>query len=450
MEFEKSSLYLEVQSIFKSGINLEHYYYEAVIHLPDQNLIPIKVISIDLDKDYEVNYTDEIVLRILMPMGQYAKRLFKNKNNFEVTIKRTPLKEIAEESNSEKNIFTERFIGILVNQSNPLLEQDSGSIINEEVLDISDLLEVDIQLLSKPIDLIRMKTFGAPFRKATVTEVIQTVVMKESNNLNLDAISAPQGIDFVTANNTEVKEHILVPQGTKIIDLPNFLQKHYGIYTSDVGFYYQDKYWFVYPIYNHSRFEEVDRKFTIINVPSTKLLGVEKTYRKDGNNIVALATGNNTIKDESDYDQLNHGNGARFLDASKVLDGFIDVKDNKATAVRTRNMNEVMNVPRDSNRNNVQFSPERITSNVFKSHSDLAKRNGSLITFNWENADPTLIYPGMPIKIMQLQGDKIEVLYGVLLKAHTYIHVKGRAVFANRHFTNIALCVFVNKVSNLL
>ena len=55
------------------------------------------------------------------------------------------------------------------------------------------------------------------------------------------------------------------------------------------------------------------------------------------------------------------------------------------------------------------------------------------------------MFPGLPVKILYLEDEDIRELTGVVLKAQAYVHVKGQAMFANTHYVNLALSVFVNR-----
>lgn len=446
MNFEDSSLYLEVKNIARNGENPVFFYNTAQIHLKSEDLDAIKIASIDIKRDYEQNFTDEMIVSILLPFGKYAKRLYPERANLEITIKRNPMTEMGGNEKADKGPVVERYVAILMNQGNPLIEGDDSNIPAEDALDLSKLITVDFQLIPKSVDQMRMKAVGGVYRGATTEDVIRTVLTRESQTLDLPKELLPQGVDMVPPNNKSKRDHVVIPHGIKLVDLPSHIQnKCGGFYSAGLGFYYQNKHWYIYPLYNTDRFEDSLDKVTVINVPGNKLNGIERTYRKDGSNVIILATGEAQFKDTSDQQQLSEGNGVRFADASKFMDGFVTTKGNKTVAARGANVNEVTSVQRDSGRNNVHTSDNRISANVYKEYSDLARRDGSLMNLMWENADPDIIYPGLPIKILYMEEELIRELTGVVLKAHVYTHMKGQVMFANTHHTNIGFSVFVNR-----
>ncbi len=446
MNFEESSLYLEVKNIINSGANPVFHYYSAIVHLKDEDQQVLKVVQIDIKRDYEQNYTDELILTVMIPFGKYAKRIHPERNNLEVTITRKPMTELGSGEDANKSPLVERYVAILMNQGNPLIEGDDFNIPSEDALDLSRIETVHFQLIPKSVDQIRMKSVGNVYRGVSNEDTVKTILTMESQSLDLPKELLPIGVDMVPSNVKTKRDHVVIPHGVKLVELPQYIQdKCGGIYTAGLGFYYQNKHWHLYPLYNTDRFDDSLDKVTIINVPGDKLKGAERTYRKDGNNTIILATGESQFKDTSDQLQLNDGNGARFADASIFMDGFVATKGNRTVAARGGNVNEVISTERQTGRQNVHVTPSRITANSAKEYSELARREGSLINLLWENADPDLIFPGLPVKILYQEDDVIRELRGVVLKAQAFIHMKGQVMFSNMHYTNLGISIFVNR-----
>lgn len=445
MDFDKSPLKLEVDSII-SNPNAVHFHWRVQIHANDEIIEAYKVLTIDNLKDFELNYTDEIMLCISIPFGTYVKRVYPYRSKLEITLTRCPLKEQGSESNYELKIVTEKFIAVLADQGNPVIESNTNAVRDESSLNLTEgFAKINIQLINKAINLIRMKSVGGVYRKVTPADVIKTILTKESQNIDLEKELLPMGVDMVEPNNKALKDHVLIPHGTRLVDMSDYINSTSdGVYNTGLGLYYQNRNWFLYPLYNTDRFDDSETKLTIINVPGSRLMGIERTFRRDGNNVVALATGETRFADKSDYEQLNLGNGVRFTDANKIMNDFATVKNNKVTASRGNNNNEVITNNRELG-NNVQLSRRSINSNVYKEYAEMARREGSIITMVWENADIDFIKPGLPIIILYLDPEGIKKLRGVLLKAHVYTYVKGQAMMAGSHYTTVVMSIFVNR-----
>ncbi len=273
------------------------------------------------------------------------------------------------------------------------------------------------------------------------------MLTKESATAKVDKARKVKGVDMVTASNKKARDHIIIPHGLPLVSLPEYIQKRCGgIYSAGLGYYLFNDYWYIYPCFDVTRFNKAQKTLTVINVPSNRFPGIERTYRKDGNNLVIIATGEVKFRDDSNTQQLNSGNGVRFTDAGNLLKGFVKTAGNKTIASRASNNSEVISVERENGNNNVQLSDKAINSNPYVEYSKLARRQGSVISFVWENSNPILLFPGMPVRVMYLDGGDIKEVYGVSLKAHDYTHARDEGMVSKRYLTHTMLSVFVKPI----
>ena len=106
---------------------------------------------------------------------------------------------------------------------------------------------------------------------------------------------------------------------------------------------------------------------------------------------------------------------------------------------------EIMSEKKEDKSNNIQLSEDGIGSNAFNDYSKLASRFGGIFDFTWENGDPSLLFPGMRVRVLYLDKEDVVELHGVLLAAQTLIQGVGMGMTISRHKTITHLSVFVNK-----
>lgn len=446
MEIENSSLFREVLQIINSPAKPVHYQYYAIVHAGGRDYPALKVISIDYDADYELNYSDIIVLRLAVPGGTYAYRMYPAQANLDITLVRVPLSETGSDFDEDATPQSERYTAILLDTGNPVVDSSGRNPVDEDVLNITNIFEVDFQLINKSLEQIRLLSVGGPYRQTTVTDVIKTALTVGSQRVQVEGVRAPQGVDMVEANNTTKREHIIIPQGTLLVNLPEYVhQKCGGVYSAGMGYYLQGDHWYVYPCYDVTRYANAARTMTIINVPPNKFPDVDRTYRQDGQNLVVLATGEVSFRDYTDAQQLNDGNGVRFADATKFMSGFSESEGNQTVVSRGANNTEVVSVERENGKNNVKTSDRAINANPYLEYSMLARRQGSFLQMVWEKSNPSLVYPGMMIRVLYLKGDQIEELFGVILKAQHHVKMNGQGLSSMRHTSQSALAIFVQQ-----
>lgn len=446
MNIEDSSLFREVEAILTDGPKPVHFTWQATVHANGLDLPLLKVLSVDVVRDYESNYADEILLTAMVTAGQYAKKILPFQDNLEVTLLRLPLNEASDYVDEDAPPRIERYTATLLERGNPVLEANSPNAPTEAILDITNIWEIQFQLVHKALEQMRMVSVGRIYRNVKLEDVAKGLLTEATQTVKVEQDQLPQGVDMVSASNQQVRDHVIIPHGTRLVDIPYYLdRKCGGLYSAGLGYYYQAGFWYLYPCYDTRRFNHAKRTMTVINIPKNKLPGVERTYRHDGNNLVVLCTGETRFVDDSDRVQLNGGNGVRFADANAFMGNFTTTKDNKTVASRGKNNSEFMGEARLNGNNNIQLAPRPITANPFLESSRIARGQGSLFAFVWENAVDA-IFPGMMVKIMYLDNAQVREEYGVLLKAHSYTQLQGSGQSAMRYTTQTVISVFINRL----
>lgn len=443
MDISQSSLWREVQDILTGGSKPVHYVWQVTIYAGEDAITPLRVLSIDFDQDYLNNFADFVLVNVLLPLGTYAKRVHPYLDNLDIELKRLPIGEVASAINQDVPVQVERYTATLIDKGNPIIAQAIGSATSEEDLNRLDVQPFQFQLTNKLLEQVRMIPVGGIYRNMTGEEVVKALLTKGSQIAKVDDTRKLKGVQMVKASNQERRDQVIIPQGTQLVEVPHHVHYHCGgLYASGLGYYLHDNHWYVFPCYDHTRFRSGEPTLTIINVPEHKLPGVERTYRKDGDNLVVIATGPSSFRDLRNLAQLNGGNGVRFADASKMMEEFVTTKGNKAVAARGQNNTEMVSDKRKNGMNYVTTALRQINANPYVEFSALAARQGNASNFVWENADRSLLYPGMPTKIMYLDGSDIKELYGVLLGAHEYTALREQGPTASRFMSSVTLSVF--------
>lgn len=405
---------------------------------------PFKVLNIDFQRDYENGIGDYGSLRALLPVGLWLKVLFPYRDFLKVTLTRTPLKETTDELDKEEDIQTETYIAIP-----NITEQSSGE--GKEVdnlsrfeLDTHGLIEIEFQLLDQSVDALRSVEFGANFRRCTPEDLVKGVIRKESQKYSTDDGPAIEKVDMVKADLEEPREHFIIPYDTLLTEMPLYVQaKCGGIYNSGIGSYIKNKNWYVYPLYNTTRFSKEERTLTVIKAHELFHMGLERTHRVDGDKLIVIGTSTSEFKDETEVKYLSEGNGTRFGESRLQVHKFGEPSMNKFTAQRAKNNHEYLAEKRPQ-RNTAYVSRDRIHGNPMEEYTRLARRKGNKYSFVWENSQPELLFPGMTVKILYAKGEEMQELHGVLLKEHTTIQLKGQAITSQAHKTTTSLFIFAN------
>ena len=447
MDILDSAIWKEVNQIATDGSNPVHFKWRCELLINDDIIEPTKLISLDTKRQYNSQFADETIVKVLLPQGIFAHKVFPNRDILKVAVYKEPIGELNNEDDLDVEITSNVYRGVLIDPNSDLLETPSANISNEETSDLGGVQEYNIQLVDLAAEQLRLKTVGGIYREMSPTEVLRGVLTIVSGGLDLDEESSLRGVDIVEGDNTERRDHTIIPQGTPAIKFPKYLQEHAGgIYSSGLGYYLQDRIWYVYPEFNIKRFELEPRNLTVFNIPKNRLPEVERTYITDGDRLTIIATGETKHIDDSENLQHNEGNGVRFLDANRVIGSWRRVKENQASISRVDNMHEFVLKERKVGLNNAPISPRRITANPFFETSQISRRLGTFVQTHWENANAELIYPGMPVKYVYLDGDVISEVYGIVIGADHYVSLLGKGISAIRYRCDVVLTLFIENI----
>lgn len=451
MELRDSPLWQEISSVAFDRKGLPPIYsWKAEFKIGDKTVSPFKVVSLSVIRNFRNNYGDAVVLEIMIAAGDFVYDIFPNRQNLVVTLSKEGRLRETDEPVFSPDIETEQFRAIL-------LDEHSSSMTVEGLLNVAhsraalntiDILKIELQLLDFALERCRFHTVGGIFMDVVPAEILKYAFTTVSQNMDLDERSIVKGMDMVDSPNTDKYKQVVIPHGTKFFDLPKFVQSRVGgIYPTGLGVYLFRQIWYVYPLYDLTRFDNSIKTLTLINIPKNQLPGIEWTFRKTANQVIALVTGDVKHLDRTEAKIANEGNGVRWLDARRVIDGFADTSagENKATVMRAENNNEFVIEQRDSGLNNIVVSPNRVTANKFAEASMLAQRTGAEIQCLWENSDMGAIFPGMPVKYLYIKDERVHELKGIVLGADHYVQTHGKGITETRHRTDTTLHLFVSR-----
>lgn len=443
MDIMESPLGRDIQEIFDDGEKSSDDYWRAEIIANGQTLEVLKVITIDNLQDFEENFGDVIIAQVLIGEGTYTYRVFPYMENLQITLYREPRTEKGNFRDSKRPVASQRYRATLIDPQAPVM---TSRMPDEVAMNLRNVVQLKFQLQDFFMEQLFTMTHGTIYRKALLGDIVRHVLTLGNQNAQVDDKYRPTGVEMVEAANLIPREQTPIPHGTRLVDVPQYLhQKCGGIYPTGFSYYLCRRLWYVFPPYDTTRFKKAQKTLTLIRVPSNRMPNVERTYMQNGNNLKVVVTGEVATSNDSEALILNNGNGVRFADASKFVEGFTAVEENKALIARGENNNELTSIERKTGINNATMSQQRITTNQMVEFSRLAARDGSMIIMEWENSNPDLLYPGMPVKIVYLDKEEVKEVYGVLLKAHSFTGLRGQGLTSNRHFTSTALAVFVTR-----
>lgn len=415
MTLEATGLAEEVNAIQQWGEGSGNHRLQVVIRAGEWVIDPLKIDLLSRERNYENFYGEQGVLQVLLGAGIYAHQLYPHRDELYVEITYIVLREALGSDRSDTPRTTRRYRAILMQAQDPTLTNPSPEARSLEASEQLPPVPVQFQLVEERAYLSRLYSVGQVFRNTTAMDVLKASLTQVGQALGLSGEEGVAGVDVVPGYNPVKRRQIVIPHGTPLIQLADFLQQHEGgLYGAGVGCYLQHQHWYVFPLYDPTQVRTNPRVLTVFDVPTNRYLGAERTYRTTDQQVLILAAGGMGGSDTGLANQLNVGTGVRLTAAEQLL-SFGHTKGNRTIVERQRNIHEFNTLPLEDGLVHAPWALERASSNVLKHHVGLAYGQGQETTFQWYYGNADLLYPGMPVRYYVQLGDRLLEYQGTLL-----------------------------------
>ena len=425
MAFEDSTLWVEVKDIIKGVKERRLYDFRGTVHTEKEDFPVWELSSVEVVRDYMkmIAETSKIIFRI--GLGDYTNRFYPYRENLEFTVKRVPLREGNNGPTNDDDVVVTRYKAIFNPANNPQVGGSELETYHTESLNNTEMVEVHLELINRYVEPLRIKTTSGSYLKYKPEDIIRAVLGGESQKVLVDGKPCIDGFDLIEPDNKEVQPHVIFPHGLGITSVPTYLHENLcGVYNRGIGTFFQvfkkKKYWFVYPTFDSERFDKDVKKVIFYAVPQDKLPQLDKSFKEEGDILKVAVTAQRRYSDTAELNYLNEGSGFRMPDARSFMKKPVKITPEGPVAVRTQLNHEVVTKERTDNLNYAPMTRNGPSQNPFKYRSEVNRLTMGQIDLVWENADPELIYPGMPCKYLYLNQNKVVALKGTILFVHAF------------------------------
>lgn len=440
MAIVNSAIYDEIVNQISRAPRPAAYRLEGFIVANGVMFEALKVISEDGMRQFENGFSDEILLTLQFNVATFERYLWPNRQKLKAVLKASPIGESSNQDLISAPILERKYDAILVETRDTNLQ---GLPNYDPQMGLGDY---QFQLVNPAVQQFRLMTGGSNFHQQKPADVVKGLLTYLSKQIKVTDDYAIKGVEMWPADNAEVSKHVIVPATTPAPNIPGYIQKYAGgVYNHGIGFYLHRNVWYVYPLYDHTRYERAPLTLDLFIVPHNRSTGLNRTFQfKDGRLQVAI-TGDVRHKDSTDIQHLTSGNGVRFMKATETFNNFATVKGNRAYTDPSKTTAQFLINKRKGEYQALKLSSNPITDNVAHEMSKLAARSGHVVLLIWENSRPDLLIPGMPVKIYYGVESGYETLVGTLLTVSYVTMLDTPGVTGERYRTTSSLYVFVNK-----
>lgn len=449
MSTDNTLLSTEMQEVRESGAGA-HQLIRIQLYVNRQWITPIRLDSTSIERDFEQGFADAKVISFLMMQGQYTFDILPYRNDIKVDVTYVPLQDIATDQRSNARAFTRRYRGFLMGLDNAALTSQVSNRTNRDAMDLLPPVQVEMQLVEEYIYELQARTVGGNYRNETPYNVLMSVLTRTLSYVEGSDEKRVLGVVARGIANPTRRTQVILKDGTPVGKVASVLQNQEGgVFSAGLGCYLQDQYWYVFPLYDTTHASKQSRTLTVYSVPTDRYEGSERTYRVTDNRLIILASGDALTASEVESQQLQVGNGLRFLDAKKLLGDFGVTQDNRMLVDRASNLFEVASKEITKGINNIQWAADRTSSNPLKHYSAIARLNGRVVMVEWLHGDCDLLEPGMLVEYMVTSEGEVKRFKGTLLGVHEVCLSPESGAVVHRHVSKVRLKLFIENQPDL-
>lgn len=448
---ENTPLWIDIFSILSKGNSKRQLHISAIIHNEKEDFPVIKILLLENKRDYYRSTGEYSNLTVFMTASDYLYRVIPFRDHLEISLKLTVFFDKDVKGKDKKSEIV-RYKALISFDKNSLPTSENISNRERNELNLLPPVTVMFELQDRNEEVLRLKTIDGTFNNVGVEAMLKSSFLDSLSDVKIDGKPVVEVVDVVPPDNKKSLMNLVIPSGTLVRDLPGFLQeKSKGIYKTGLGSFFQ-RYknkptWFVYPLHDKDRFKTDVVKLVIYSIPPEKMPGMNNTYRTEGKVIYVVTTGDRKAADTSKNTDLNQGVGFRMSDPESFMIKPVEITETGINANRRRLNTEIAGRERKDQLNSASYQP--LSGNQYSHFSRLASNNFSGMAVVWENSDPSLLYPGMPVKYVHMdRGDYIESK-GTLIGCFSVTKLIGNPLEESDHVTSTQLNIFMEPQSRL-
>lgn len=360
--------------------------------------IPIeRVHELLLDRDYMNAPGDRVMIVVESTRASYEHLVFPNRADLKASVTVTPCDK---NGNHPGDPFTVIYRAKLTDPTDNTFKV--ATMGGDKLVDKQgDNYYFALQLIEQDLDDLLDVRFSAVVYGHTVQDTIECIC---SNFGGLP-------ISLHPPDNTDTHDHIVLEQDHKLFYHANWMQNEgRGVYNHGCSTYLMNGWVFVFPPLLVEPHPE-RKRHVVYRCGPDEMIGVEQTFRVEGEVAYILATGEAEYSDNTETLERENGNIIIYDSEPDYTDDRVSHADGVTTFE-----NGTWTTIADKDRLvNTSKTYNRQTSNPYREESRLREVNGKFIELVWTNANPQFFPPNTEIEVHYVNADELYTLSGVVV-----------------------------------
>lgn len=448
MQFRQTVIWKDIEKILQQPTN---YYpigvWYANIHTVKRSISTLKVINIDIEKDFVNSYTEVLMLTIMLDRGTYQTEVYPYLDNLEITLSRYPHRDSKSYSKTMQPDFKQKYKAIFLpnENSNPLGNVDEmNATIGTELL---KPVFAYFQLMNLNAEPMRLKYVSGSILGYPPEMALSSVIHDQTSKIKLPTGKVIDKIDIATPDNGANIQNLVLPSDLNILEFPSFVHELRGVYNAGIGTFvsgYKDpttkkieNVFHVYP--THKTVKKNRPQLYLYNLPSFELMYNDRTFSIKGNAIHAIGHIDQGYRETKQASELSEGVGFRMASATNYMTKPIKETTQGPVAEPLKLNYKVVTKGRPDGFNLANRTEDISSSNPYKHYSRYVRQVGNHIFFRCMQLDSTYLKPSMPVTLYRLIGNTTVKQSCTLIGFKNIIQMKDKGITTSAGYSEVTM-----------
>lgn len=423
---------------------------EVTFITPSGNVRGRSVLELFSRADFVTKFTTDFDLTTMVSLVDYRYKIYPNRDNLKALVQFFPLEGSSNKYLSPTPIYADTYRAILFDNNDGASESSGPLTAKQETNSLDEERLIKVALVELAAEAMAYKNAQGTFRYTDNQNIVEGYIAEQ---IREEVINNPQAalqlemypIDDVVAK----RDAVTIPITTRLVDVPEFMQtKQGGLYSNGLGSFIQSPTWWIYPLFDTSRFTKTTRRLKIIQMSGPYAPVADKSWIYENGELTIVCTTSSKMQDISTSAQMNKGTGTRFIKATQMFENSAEGDPNKEHFNSEGVLAEFQTDKRADGNNIAMFSDNPITDNIVNEYSKIAFRKGQLFITIWQRSMARLVYPGMPMRLYYDKDGQTMVYDGVVLQIDEQWATEVGGLIQKNMIATSAIYCFINKEAN--
>ncbi|EGO2129129.1 hypothetical protein ITP31_003952 [Salmonella enterica] len=420
---------------------------EVTFITPNGSVKGRRVLEFYSTADFVSKFTTDFDILTMVSLVDYRYKIYPNRDNLKALVQWFPIDASSNKYTSPKPLYADTYRALLFDNDDGATAAASALSAKQETNSLDEERVIKVALVEIASESLSYKNAQGTFRYTDNQNIVEGFIssqIKQEAQLNPAANVKLEmyPIDEVV----EKRDAVTIPIKTRLVDVPEFMQtKEGGLYSNGLGSFIQRDTWWIYPVFDTSRFTKTTRRLKIIQMAGPYAPMAEQSWLYENGELTVVCTTASKMQDISTSAQINNGTGTRFIKASEMFNNTTGGDPNKEHFNSEGILAEFQVGKRDDGNNIAMFSDVAITDNIVNEYSKIAFRKGQIFITIWQRSMARYVYPGMPMRLYYDKDGQTMVYDGVVMQIDEQWKGESKGMIQKNMIATAAIYCFINK-----